>query len=1148
MRVGPGPAGSGRVDCPERLRFRDRLLNNFRNDEARGRNPGPRPSREHQSLMTKPTSDHAHPYKSDAPTNGKIDAPKPRRRRSSTGSAGEVVPLHGHRHTDLGNSERVVQQHAHELRYVHDTAQWMTWDGGRWATDSDRSGVMQQVIETVRSMYRAAADPDSPEDRKKLAEWAITSESRPRLEAAVHLSAIHSVIRVGVADLDRDTMSLGVANGVIDLRTGVLRDAVPADLMTAQIPTAYDPDAVCPLWMATLRRILPDPEVRAFLQRAVGYSLTGSTDEQVLFLAEGRGANGKSVVVETIMSLLGDYAQKAPQDLLMARPSGSDVSNDVARLRGVRFTAAVETEEGRRLAESKVKELTGGDTITARFLHKEFFSFRPVCKVWLVTNHRPQIKGTDDGIWRRIVTVPFGEYIAPHERDKRLTDKLRAELPGILAWAVRGCLDWQRQGLNPPRAITAAGQEYRQEQDVLGGFIAERCVVREGVSAPSSALYREYQSWSQENGHGQLSQTSFGIKLRERGFVNVKSGTITWQKIGVRADHFGPDDGDPLSASTTVDPEPAAAPSFCRSCGETCDPVCNGLHVNCTEPKSDDDGPDDDGDGGSSGGGTGPDLDPEPLPTMPAAAADVVADEPFPPAPAVEPVQVVTTRRRRPWTPKSTVYLSWSTGRGVDDAEREFTVPKRATAAVLLAALPADTQRVILVGPMPGGSGPGLQDWVTDEIPTGWSVSGSGHYLDPDALAARYTRPDGGDVHVHRLASWCRDTAGSIRPATAAAGFRLFRDGLAVTFGKRRQAPGGVDVDRVELAPAVLSSPASTGRELLLRTLPAGHEYPVLAGEHLELLHRSTGQGRNELLTEDPQTFPADELPGLYGYDQRWSYAALCRGITGSGPAVLDTGSEFLGWAPARYEVEFTVPAGWDRLGLLGVHGLGWPRTGRHLTWCDARELRLAQRWGWRIGQEVKIRRRLRFTGAEKSTPLRTWADKLTELRESWLPAQHAPQQVIDLARDMARTVLLASLGALQGRRQKVTHSLPQHRAAELPAGVVPQVSRSMLVWQTESAAGWREMVHPEWVGQVWAEQRCRLLDTGPKAAQPNVGALHVSLADLVALRTDAVYLSVDPGWADTGRIGAFRPQTALPGPIPTPRSLDELLTLRSEG
>ena len=1096
--------------------------------------------------------------KAGDPPNG--DAPK---RRRAPSSGGAVVPMHGFHHTDLGNSERVVNQHAQEMRYVWDTGQWMTWDGTRWAADPDGAAVLHQVIGTVRSMYRAASDPDTPEDRKRLAEWAMASESRPRLEAAVRLASSHQVVRVGVKDLDQNPALLAVTNGVVDLATGELRAPNPAELITQQVTTSYDPAAKCPLWVATLNRILPDPEVRAFLQRAIGYSLTGYTREQVMFLCEGRGANGKSVVVETLMALLGGYAQKAPSDLLLARASGSDLSNDVARLRGARFAAAVETDENRRLAEARVKELTGADTVTARFLHREFFEFKPVCKLWFVTNHRPKISGTDDGIWRRLLTIPFGEYIGPAERDTALGEKLLGELPGILAWAIRGCLDWQRQGLNPPAAVLDAAVQYRQEQDVLGGFIAERCVVREGISAAASGLYKEYQDWCTENGHSPYSQTSFGIKLSERGFVREKKGTITWRKIGLRA-QFGNWDDEPAASDVQAE-STAKPPTVCRACGETCDPVCNGLHVNCVDPtdppEPPDDGPDDQGpDSGPGPDDPGPGLDdpgpgpddPGPVPPAPtpSEAAETAAEPMLAASLDDEPGPVVTSRRRRPWTAKSTAYVGWSTGKGVDDSDAEVTVPARARVGAFLAALPADTERVILVGAMPGKTGPGLQDWVTDELPVGWSVAPSGHYLDPDALAARYSRPEGGEVHVHRLESWVRDSGGAIRPATAAAAFRLFREGLAAVFGRRRIIPGQpFEADRPELAPAVLSSPASTGRELLLRSLPAEHGYPVLSDEQLEILHHSTGQGRNELLTSDPEQYPAGELSGLYGYDMRWSYAALCRGITGSGPAILDNRSEFLGYSPARYEVEFRVPADWSHLGLLGVSGQGWPSEPgtRWRTWADGRELRLADRWGWKIGTDVQITRRLRYT-TDKSTPLRTWADKLTEVRETWLPAQQAPAPVIKLAQDITRTVLLASLGALQGRRQKVTHSIPQARAAEIPAGATPHLAGGMLVWESETSAGWREMVHPEWVGQVWAEQRCRLMDTGPNAAQPNVGALHIPRAELVALRTDAVYSTTDPGWVDNGKVGAFRPQLALSGPVPTPRELADLLKLRAKG
>ena len=1083
------------------------------------------------------------------------DAPVPRRRSRSAGAPGlrlvdapapapaAVCVDHGYRFTDLGNVERLVRDHGGDVRYVHDMGRWLAWDRNRWISDHDEAAVTNRVHAVVRTMHRQAADPAFTGDRKALKTHASASESTAKIAAVVKAAKVQMSLRVETADLDADPMLLGVRNGTIDLRTGQLRSADRADLITQQAPVDYDPDATCPRWLATLKRLQPDPEMQAFLQRVIGYALTGDVDEQVMFLVYGRGANGKTVLLETIRQMLGGYAQKAPTELLLARPGGTDVTNDVAGLRGARFVAAAESDEGRRLAEGRVKEVTGDEVLKARFLHKEFFEFKPVCKVFLVTNHRPRISGTDDGIWRRLVLLPFTQYISAAERDKALGRKLRDELPGILAWAVRGCLEWQRQGLNPPPLVRSANTEYRAEQDVLGAFLDERCVSREGVSVGATPLYAEYQSWAQNNGHGAVSQTAFGMKLRERGYSRVKQGTYRWHGIGLLASV----PGEPRTAAPQP-PEPKTAPvTFppCLVCGQPCDPVNTGrVHPNC-EPELPDEGPADPDDSGPYGGPDGPN---EPTPYQTPSAGETAPKTP------VQPAAVVTARRRRPWTPKSTAYVSWTTGRGVDDSGAEVVVPKRARISLFLAALPEDVQRVVLVGPMPGGSGPGVQAWATGRLENDWAEAPAGHYLDPDALAARYARPDGGEVHVHRLASWVRDDLGTIRPEQAREAFELLRTGFAEVFGRHRVKPGQLADDagdRDALAPAILSSPASTGRELLLRTLPAGHAYPVLADEHRDLLHHTTGQGRNELLTEDCGGYPAPTLPALYSYDMRWAYAALCRGVTGAGPAVLDTDIDFLGFQPARYEVEFRVPDGWDHLGLLGVHGEGWISApgARGRTWCDARELRLADRWGWRIGDDVRIVRRLRYTvDTAKSAPLRTWADKLTEVRETWLPAQEAHARVIDLARDMTRTVLLASLGALQGRRQKVTHTLPQARAAEVPAGVDPTLTGGMLVWQTETEAGWREMVHPEWVGQVWAEQRCRLMDTGPKAAQPNVGALHIARAELVALRTDAVYSTTDPGWTDTGKVGMFRRQLALDHPVRTPRGLDDLMALRAMG
>lgn len=272
-------------------------------------------------------------------------------------------------------------------------------------------------------------------------DFARRSQSRARLEAAVALAEREPGVPVRPADLDVDPWLLCARNGTVDLTTGALRPHRRGDLITRLAPADYDQNALCPLWERTLVRVLSDPEVRAFVQRSLGYALTGSVREQCVFLWHGGGRNGKATVLEALRHALGDYAAETPAETITAR-NGGGVPSDVARLAGARFVTARETEEGQRLAESLVKQLSGWDTVTARFLFHEWFEFTPVLKLFLATNHLPQVRGTDEGLWRRIHLVPWDQTLSPGEVDKDLPEKLRAESAGILAWAVRGCLEW----------------------------------------------------------------------------------------------------------------------------------------------------------------------------------------------------------------------------------------------------------------------------------------------------------------------------------------------------------------------------------------------------------------------------------------------------------------------------------------------------------------------------------------------------------------------------------------------------------------------------------------------------------------------------------------------------------------------------------
>ena len=453
--------------------------------------------------------------------------------------------------TDLGNSERLVQQHGQDLHRAFHTG-WLVWTGTCWA--SDRSGeVMRRAKATVRSMYtmatdlmeqlgalRAGASKDvaapsgSLEHRAEaLVKWATQSEAEPRLRAMVTLAASEPGIPVLPDDLDRDPWLLNCRNGTLDLRTGQLRSHRREDLLTKEVEVAYDPSAECPLWEAFLHRIfVGNRAIIEFLQRAVGYALTGETGEQVLFLCYGTGANGKSSFLETLRSMLGPYARQLEFSALLVR-RGDHIPNGIAALASARFVTAVEAGPGRALNEVVVKQLTGQDTVTARFLHKEFFEFGPAFKLFLAANHKPRVEGTEEAIWRRIRLIPFTVTIPPGERDKTLGSKLRSELPGILAWAVRGCLSWQRDGLSEPSEVLTATNAYREEMDVVGGFLETCCVRKPAAEAWASEIYAAYLDWARSGDEPPLSAKALSLRLTERGFERRKSnGRVRW--VGLR--------------------------------------------------------------------------------------------------------------------------------------------------------------------------------------------------------------------------------------------------------------------------------------------------------------------------------------------------------------------------------------------------------------------------------------------------------------------------------------------------------------------------------------------------------------------------------------------------------------------------------------
>lgn len=445
------------------------------------------------------------------------------------------------RTTDVANAERFARQHGDRLRFCHPFNKWLANDNRRWALDNvaevDRCGK-----ETARSIYREAAEEPTDTVRIELSKHAIRSESEARIRAMISLGKSEPGIPVLPEALDADPWLFNVENGTINLKTATLQPHNRADLITKLAPVVYEPTATAPTFDAFLARILPSESLRRFVQRAAGYSLTGDTREDVLLIAFGHGHNGKTSLMQTLQALMGDYAiQTRPETLMIKRTEG--IPNDVAGLKGARLVAASEAEEGKRLAESLIKQLTGGDRISARFLHGEFFEFDPAFKIWLSTNHKPIIRGTDRGIWRRIRLIPFDVTIPDAECDETLPEKLRGELPGILNWALAGCRDWLENGLGMPDEVKQATQAYRDEMDIIGNWLTECCVEHRHASASANQLYASYLRWCEGNGEKSESQNKLGARLTERGYTRkpMRDG-IHWLGIGLRT---SPDQNPP---------------------------------------------------------------------------------------------------------------------------------------------------------------------------------------------------------------------------------------------------------------------------------------------------------------------------------------------------------------------------------------------------------------------------------------------------------------------------------------------------------------------------------------------------------------------------------------------------------------------------
>ena len=437
--------------------------------------------------------------------------------------------------TDATNAARLAREYGRDIRYNSAWKKWIVWNGRYWQTDESGALVHEKGLEVVRGIYDELAKTDDYRERIEIEKYGMLSESVRRREAFVKAAQWNSELNISSDDLDPDPWLLNVQNGTINVLTGEFREHRQEEMITKIANAVYDPAADCPLWKQFIREIMNfKPELVNFLQTAAGWGLTGNIEEQTMFILFGSGANGKTTFLNTILYLLGDYAISTPTESFMKK-SGDQNTNDIARLRGTRFVTTTEAEIGRRLSEPLIKKITGNDQMTARFLYGEYFNFTPTFKIFMATNHKPVIKGTDHGIWRRIKLIPFTTTIPQEKQDKSLEIKLKQEASGILNWLLEGTARWKREGLKAPDAIINATDEYRAEMDVIGNFLKERCVQGKEYSIRIRELYKAYAEWCDDNKEHAVSERFFTMRLKEMNFVQSRTSEARfWVGLSLR--------------------------------------------------------------------------------------------------------------------------------------------------------------------------------------------------------------------------------------------------------------------------------------------------------------------------------------------------------------------------------------------------------------------------------------------------------------------------------------------------------------------------------------------------------------------------------------------------------------------------------------
>lgn len=430
---------------------------------------------------------------------------------------------------DTGNAERFMDVYGSLVRYSYINKDFYYYDGKSWKIDD--TGEVSKMIDTTVDMMKNEKLPTDDEEVEEAFRKHIKRSRGNSAKKAMKEQIMHR-LSVLPDEFDRDTTLLNTQNGYLNLVNGRLEEHNIDKKFTRIANIEYTDKIDCPQWQEFVNQIFNnDEDLIRYVQKAVGYSLTGSTREQCMFVLFGNGSNGKSVFLDTLTYIFGSYATNMQADTIMVRKAGGGANTDIARLKGARLVTSSEPNEGVRMDEGLVKQLTGGDKVTARFLYGKEFEFTPEFKLWLATNHKPIIRGTDDGIWRRMNLIPFTVAIPDHKKDKNLKYKLKSESIGILNWIVDGCLMWQKEGLKRPAIVEEASKEYREEMDVTAAFINDCCERGINKQIKAKDLFVAYKNWAEENGQYAMNSTKFGKEMGNKFNKKKSSGVIVYEGI-----------------------------------------------------------------------------------------------------------------------------------------------------------------------------------------------------------------------------------------------------------------------------------------------------------------------------------------------------------------------------------------------------------------------------------------------------------------------------------------------------------------------------------------------------------------------------------------------------------------------------------------